>query len=224
MNTTPDLIDSLVQRAEPVRRLRPPLWRALLWLAFAGLVLVLFTIGHGPRDDLAMRFSDPAFVFRFVASLATAILAAVAAFMLSLPDRSRWCLLLPLPALAVWLATIGYGCLTDWVSIGPDGVSVGETMRCFATLVLTGIPLSFALCAMLRYSALVNPEGVALTGALAVAAMTSATLSLLHDLDATALILIWNLGSAVLVTVLGTLFGRSAFAWFASKSRILGNR
>jgi hypothetical protein len=207
-----------VQCARPERRLQPPLWRALLWLAFAGLVLVLFTVEHGPRDDLAMRFADPTFVLRFIASLATGILAAVAAFMLSQPDRSSWWLLLPLPALAVWLATIGYGCLTDWVSIGPDGVTFGETIRCFTTLVLTGLPLTLALCVMLRYSALLNPERVALTGALAVAAMTLATLSLLHDLDATVLILVWNLGAAMLLTALGTLFGRGAFAWFASKA------
>jgi hypothetical protein len=219
VTTTPDLISSLVKHATPVRRLRPPLWRALLWLAFAGLVLVLFTIGHGPRDDLAMRLGEPTFALRFAAALATGILAAVAAFMLSLPDRSRWWLLLPAPALAVWLATIGYGCFTDWVSVGPDGISFGETMRCFATLVLTGIPLSVALCVMLRYSALLEPGTVALTGALAVAAMTSATLSLLHDLDATAMILVWNLGSAALITALGTLFGRGTFAWLESKLR-----
>ena len=34
MITTPDLIESLVARAEPVRRLRPPLARAAAWLLF----------------------------------------------------------------------------------------------------------------------------------------------------------------------------------------------
>jgi hypothetical protein len=143
--------------------------------------------------------------------------------MLSLPDRSRWWLLLPVPALAVWLATIGYGCFADWVSIGPNGISFGETMLCFATLVLTGIPLSVALCVMLRYAAFLRPGTVAFTGALAVAAMTSATLSLLHDLDATALILVWNLGSAALITALGTLFGRGALSWLSSKLRVSQN-
>jgi hypothetical protein len=36
--TTPDLIESLVAGAAPVRRLRPPVARAAGWLLFAGLV------------------------------------------------------------------------------------------------------------------------------------------------------------------------------------------
>ena len=49
MTTTPDLIDALVECAAPVRRLRPPLVRAGLWLAFAGVILALLAIGHGVR-------------------------------------------------------------------------------------------------------------------------------------------------------------------------------
>ena len=48
----PDLIDALVERATPVRRLRPPLVRAGPWLAFASLILALLAIGHGVRADL----------------------------------------------------------------------------------------------------------------------------------------------------------------------------
>jgi hypothetical protein len=39
----------------------------------------------------------------------------------------------------------------------------------------------------------------AFLGGLAVAAVTSFALSLFHDLDATMIILIWNLGSAIVV-------------------------
>jgi hypothetical protein len=53
-------------------------------------------------------------------------------------------------------------------------------------------------------------------GALAVASISSAALSLLHDHNATVLILVENLGSAVLITGLGSLFGRSLLAFAAS--------
>jgi hypothetical protein len=211
---TPDLIDALVECATPVRRLRPPLVRAALWLAFAGLVLALLAIGHGVRTDLVECLRQPVFVASIAAALATGVLAAVAAFVVSLPDRSQWWLLLPAPALAVWVGTIGYGCLTDWVSIGPDGVRFGETLRCFATLVLTSVPLAIALAAMLRYAALLRPGAVTLAGALAVAAITSSALSLFHELDATMMILIWNLGAAALITGLGGVFGRRMFRWW----------
>lgn len=208
MTKTPDLIDALVECATPVRRLRPPLVRGALWLALAAFILALLAIGHGVRADLAERLHQPVFVVSIAAALATGVLAAVAAFMVSLPDRSQWWLGLPVPALAVWVGTIGYGCLTDWVVIGPDGVRFGETLRCFATLVLTSVPLAIALAVMLRYAALLRPGAVTLAGALAVAAITSSALSLFHDLDATMMILIWNLGTAALITGLGSLFGR----------------
>lgn len=207
MTETQKLIDALVAGATPVRRLRPPLVRALSWLALAGAILVLLAIGHGVRSDLVEHLRQPVFVVSIVAALATGVLAAIAAFMVSLPDRSQSWLLLPAPTLAVWIGTIGYGCLTDWVSIGPDGVHFGETVRCFATLVLTSVPLAIALTAMLRHAALLRPATATLMGALAVAAITSSALALLHDIDATAMILIWNLGTAAVIVALGALFG-----------------
>src|SRR5256885_12713860 len=50
------------------------------------------------RSDLALRLRQPEFVIGIAASLATGVLAAIASFLLSIPDRSRAWLLLPLPA------------------------------------------------------------------------------------------------------------------------------
>jgi hypothetical protein len=220
VTTTPDLIDALVECAAPVRRLRRPLVRAGLWLAFAALILALLAIGHGVRGDLAERLHQPVFAVSMAAALATGILAAMAAFVVSLPDRSQWWLLLPAPALAVWIATIGYGCIADWVSVGPDGMRLGETARCFATLVLTSVPLTIALTVMLRYAALLRAGAVAMLAALAVAAITSTALSVFHQLDATVMILVWNLGAAALITGLGSVFGRRMFRWWPTRSWI----
>jgi hypothetical protein len=208
---TQKLIDELVAGATPVRRLRPPLVGALSWLALAGAILALLATGHGVRSDLAEHLRQPVFLVSIAAALATGVLAAIAAFMVGLPDRSQGWLLLPAPTLAVWIGTIGYGCLTDWVAIGPDGVHLGETMRCFATLVLTSVPLAIALAVMLRHAARLRPVAATLAGALAVAAITSSALALMHDIDATAMILIWNLGTAAVIVALGGLFGSRLF-------------
>jgi len=213
--TTPDLIESLVASAEPVPRLRAPVARAAGWLLFAALMLALLAVARGVRPDLELRLQQPVFVIGVAAALATGVLAAIASFIVSLPGRSRGWLFLPLPTLAVWVATIGYGCLTVWVSIGPGGVSVGETARCFATLVLVGAPLSLALLIMLRHAALLAPTPVAITGSLAVAAITATALSLFHDLDASIMIILWNLGTAALLVALGGVFGRRMFSWVA---------
>ncbi len=215
MTSTSEVIDSLVLDAKPVRRLQPPAVRALCWLAFAALLLALVAVGHGVRPDLTLKLHQPAFAISVVAALLTGVLAALASFIASVPGRSQRWLLLPAPALAMWISTIGYGCLTDWVSVGPQGMSLGETARCFATLAVTGIPLSLVMLIMLRHVARLSPAPVAMMGSLAVAAMTAAALSLFHPLDATVLILLWNFGVAALFLTFSGLYGKRLFEWVA---------
>lgn len=212
MITTPQLIALLAVNARPVRRLRPPLVRTGLWLLLAAGVFVLLALGQGVRQDLAQRAEQPVFVIGIVASLVTGVLAAIASFLISLPDRSRAWILLPVPALVVWVSTVSYGCLTNWVSVGPDGMHLGEAARCFATLMLTSLPLSLALYVMLRHAVLLRPTAVTLTGSLAVAAMTATAVSLFHDLDATIMVLMWNLGIAVIIVAVGGVVGIRARA------------
>ena len=218
MIKTPDLIASLAANATPVRRLRPPVMRAACWLLLAAVVLTLLAINQGIRPDLVERLRQPTFATGLAASLLTGVLAAVAAFLVSLPDRSRLWLLLPMPALVLWLSNIGYQCLVQWIDIGPDGVSLGEAARCFATLVLTSLPLSLAMLVMLRYAAPLRPTAVTLTGSLAVAAITATALSLFHTVDATLMILMWNLGTAALFVALAGVFGRRMFRWVAPRT------
>jgi hypothetical protein len=215
--TTPDLIESLVARAKPVRRLRPPAARAALWLLFAAAIVSLLAISHGLRPDLGARLGQPLFVTGLAASLLTGVLAAVVAFIVSLPDRSRLWLLLPSPALALWVSTIGYGCLSGWVSVRPDGVALGEAADCFATLVLTSVPLWLAMLLMLRHVALLRSAAAAVAASLAVAAIASTALALFHDLDASVMILMWNLGTAALLVGLGSVFWERMLSWVASR-------
>lgn len=217
MRKTSEVIDTLVDAATPVKRLAPPLWRTLIWLAMAALILALLCIIHGVRPDLSVQLKRPIFVVSMFGALATAMLAALASFKLNLPDSSRRWMLLPLPGLAIWVSTIGYGCLSDWVSMSADGVRMGEAARCFATVLLTSAPLSVAMLIMLRYAAPLRPTIVSTVGGLAVAAMTSFALSLLHDLDATVMILVWNLGVASLIAGMASALGRSLLAWIAAR-------
>lgn len=212
MITTPQLIDALAASAKPVRRLRPPLVRTGLWLLLAAAVFGLLALSRGARPDLAQQLAQPIFVVGIVASLATGVLGALASFLVSLPDRSRAWLLLPIPTLVIWVSTVSYGCLTNWVSLGSSGIRLGEVANCFATLILTSLPLSIALFIMLRFAAWFRPTAVTLMGSLAVAAMTATALSLFHAFDATIMILVWNLGVAAMIVALGGVFGIRARA------------
>ena len=215
---TSDLIETLANSATPVRRLRPPLVRAALWLMLAGAVFALLAIMHGLRPDLPIRLRQGLFLTSAAAALVTAMLAAIASFRLGLPESSRWWALLPCPALAVWVSSIGYGCLTEWVKMDPSGIHMGEAAQCFATLLLTSVPLSIAMLVMLRHAAALRPTIVSATAGLAIAAITSLVLSLIHEFDATIMILIWNLGTAVVIAGLASWFGRTTLAWIASGS------
>jgi hypothetical protein len=217
LNTTPQLIHELVRSAKPVRRLRPPLLRAALWISFAIVLLCVIAMAHGLRSDIGTRMRDPLFVSGMAGALMTGVLAAIASFRLSLPDSSRGWLLLPMPALTLWFSSIGYGCLTDWVSIGPNGVRMGEAIRCFATLLLTSVPLSAAMLVMLRYAAFLRPALVSAVSGLAVAAMTAFALSLFHDLEATAMVLIWNVGVALVIAGIASVAGRRMLTWMTMR-------
>ena len=217
MTSTPDLIAALSANLTPVRRLRPPLVRAFMWLMLAVLVLTLIGMGHGLRPNLSMYLANTTFLVGLSASLLTGAFAAIAAFFLSLPDRSRLWALLPVPTLVVWLASIGHQCLTNWVAVGPDGMKLGETAECFATLGLTSLPLSLALMLMLRYAAPLHPTRVILLGSLAVAGITASALSLFHALDATVMILMFNLGTALVILGAGAAFSFTMRTKFFSK-------
>jgi hypothetical protein len=213
MIRTSDLVSSLATDLRPVRRLRSPLVRAVCWLMLAAVILALLAVVQGLRPDLAPRLGAPVFTAGLAATHLTGILAAVAAFLVSLPDRSRLWLLLPVPALVMWLSNTGYQCLSQWISIGPEGIGLGETARCFATLVLTSAPLSLVMLVMLRHAAPLRPRLVTVMGSLSVAALTATALFLFHSLDATVMILMWNLGTAVIFVALGSVFSRRMFHW-----------
>jgi hypothetical protein len=218
MVSTPELVAALVARAEPVRRLRPPLQRAAVWLLVAALVLLALGVLNGPRPDLSERLRQPIFTVMLLASLSTGILAAIAAFHLSLPDRSRRCLWLPVPALVLWASTIGVGCLTNWVRIGPGTLTFGTTVECLATVMMTSLPLSVILVLMLRHAARLDPVAVAVTGGLAVASIAATAVSVLHPLEATVLVLLWSLGLAALTVALAVRYGPRLLGWAETRS------
>jgi hypothetical protein len=203
MIPTDDLISALAANLRPVRRLRPPLLRATGFLLLAALILVMIAAAHGWRPGLFVRLAEIRFALSLTGAVFTGILAAVAAFLISRPGRSRHWLWLPFPALALWLSLIGYQCLRFWTPMVPGSAPPGETASCIATLVLTSLPLSLALALMLRHAASFNPAPVIFAASLSVAGITAAALTLFHPLDASIEILIFNLGTGLLIVLSG---------------------
>ena len=221
MMATSDLIDSLAADAIPVRRLRSPLRRAGLWMLFAAAIVTLLAFSHEIRPDLVSRLHEARYVLGLAGSLATGVLATLAAFMIGLPDRSRLWIFLPVPALAFWVATIGYQCL-EWVDLAPHTNRVVSEARCFSLMVLASLPMSMSMLVMLRHAAALRPVETTLVAGLAVAAIAASALAIFHNHDASVLTLLWNVGSMAFFVGLAGLYGRRMLTWVAPRPPLTG--
>src|SRR5690242_5600353 len=151
------LIAELSAGLAPVRRLATPWLRALGFIAMvvafgialasiANLEAVTERLAHAPDMWLAM-----------VGAALCAVLAAVAAFETSLPDRSPAWALLPIPAALLWVSASGLGCLRTLLLPGTHAASMGEMRVCLAFIIGISVPLSALLIAMLRRGCSLRP-------------------------------------------------------------------
>lgn len=204
---TEDLIRLLADDLRPVRPARHPVTMTALWLGVVAVVMILVVLVSGPRDDLAARLAAGFDLPQILAATATGILAAFAAFQLSLPERDRRWALLPLPTAIAWLATMGWGCLQDLARLGPEALQVGASLPCLAFIVGLGMPLTVAMLWLTRHAAWLRPGPVSALGGLSAAALASVALSLIHDLDGAAMVLVWHGLSVLVVAGLTSLLG-----------------
>lgn len=206
MITTPQLIDSLAADAKPVRPLRPPLARAGLWLGVFVAIVGLATWANGTWPLMMERLRLTRFAVEMAATFLTGIAAVIAAFYLSLPDRSRFWMVLPLPPLVLWLASSGYGCYQNWIADGPQGWRLGRSSDCFIFILTMSIPVGVALYFALRRALPLDPLRVVAVGGLGVAALAAATLQFYHPFDVTMVDLAVHV-TAVLIVVAGIVLG-----------------
>lgn len=196
------LIRDLVADLRPVKRLPPPDLRALMWLA----VVATAAAALATRADLApvreRLAGAPDMWLAATGAALTAVLAAIAAFRVGLPDRSPAWALLPLPAAALWIGASGLGCLRAWTLPGVEPTSLDQELDCLRFIVGLSVPLSALLLVMLRRARPLRAGPATALGGLAAAAAAAILLLLFHPFDASATDL---LAHAVAVTVVVTL-------------------
>lgn len=206
MNTFPNngsaherLIRDLATDLAPVRRLRSPTVRALGWLAVVAVTaVVLAMIADLPA--LGRRLTAVPDMWLAVAgSAGTAILAAFAAFQLSLPDAPRTWAVLPLPAALLWIVASGVGCLRAWLVPGTHVADMDEARDCLLFIVGLSVPLSAVLIVMLRRACPLQPGLTAAIAGLAAAAAAATLLNFFHPFDAAATDLAVHVGAVGLV-------------------------
>lgn len=180
------LISGLARDLRPVRRLPPPLLRAFVWLAALAAVAIGLA-AFANLDAVWQRISAaPDLWLAVVGSTLTAILAAIAAFELSLPDAPRAWAALPLPAALLWAAASGFGCLRVWIAPQTHVAAMSEARDCLIFIIILSVPFSALLLAMLRRACPLYPGLTAAVGGLAVAAAAATLLNFFHPYDAAA--------------------------------------
>jgi hypothetical protein len=204
----PDLLIARLSRdLRPVGRLAPPWLRAALWLLAAlwiGLLLSLFT------DFAALRMrlmAAPDMWISEAGAALTAILAAWAAFQTGVPGRSAAWLLLPLPALCLWVGASAAGCLRQTPIPGTRYEPPMHAMACMEFVLLVSTPLALLLTWLLLRAYPLRPGATAMLAGLASAAASAALLALIHPFDVSVFDLEAHLAAVLIVIGLSQVIG-----------------
>jgi hypothetical protein len=205
---TERLVERLTAELTPVRRLARPGVRLAWWLLISVPAAGLVAWGFGLRPDLAARLADRTFLVAEGAALLTALVGIYAALCAGLPDQPGWKVWLPVAPMALWLAVLGRQCLDVFLRLGPQGLSITPDAMCLPAIALGGIVPALAIAVMLRRSGKFRTTHACLCGALGAAALGAAALRLYHMEDAAIMVLVWQLGSVALFSLVAGAISR----------------
>ncbi|HTH99252.1 MAG TPA: NrsF family protein [Stellaceae bacterium] len=208
MSGTDELIQRLSGELQPVKRLAPPLWRAARLIIGATILIAVLVTIRGLREDFAKMSADPAYWVQLSSAWVMGATATLAALNISLPDRSRFWMLLPLPVACLWATGFVYGCLGDWVDVPFGAPIMHDSASCLLTITLTGVPLALALWMMLRRAKPLDAKGTAWMGGIAIAGFADTAHLLINMVEASLLILIINMTPATIIVLLLGMVGR----------------
>jgi hypothetical protein len=211
---TDTIINQLVADAGPVRPLRAPALRALLAVAAIGMAAAFAIVVLGDVSELRNRYAgrEALLALEMLAMLLTGVLAIVAAFVVSIPGRSKRWIAAPIPFLALWLLFSGLGCYDDFVRRGGVGWELGESMHCLLFIVATSALLAPLLIWRLARAKPIDPLPVALLGGLGVAAISAFVLQFFHPFTVSFLDLAVHLVAILIVVGAVGLVNRRALA------------
>lgn len=204
-----DLIDGLVGSLKPVSPLAPPPTRVAYWLAASLLYVVAVVAAAGLRLDIAEKLQDTRFLVELGSTVATAVLAALAALASVSPGRSRLLILAPLPAVIAWLGSLGEGCLRAWRAAGLGGLDISPDWYCFPAIATVSVVPTLVIVVLARRGMSSQPAVTMALATLSAASMGAAGLRLFHTQDASVMILIWQFGTVAIFTLIGALAGRA---------------
>lgn len=208
--STEDLIGRLVRDTRPVKRSSPPRILFAQWSAIGLLYLAVGVLSIGARDDLAKIWHESGFVVHSLIVMSVTVLAAIAAFKASIPDRQQRLLVVSSAiALAAWLAWM----VSALITAGEPHAGYG--WKCLRNIVVFAVPLGVLTYHLISKAAPLR-TGTAgwLTGLSAAAAADLATRFICRN-DHALHALIWHFIPVLVLGCIGVVLGRVVFRWNA---------
>jgi len=210
---TEQLIRELAEQATPVRKLSRPYTRAAMWLALSTAYIVLVLLVMPARHDLSSGLHDPLFVIEQLGGVATGIAAALAAFVSVIPGYDRKWIIVPFLPLAVWLGSLGPGCMHEINQFGIQDLQLRHNPWCVPFIVLLGAIPAVAMAVMLRRGAPLTPHLTAGLGGLAAAGLANAGVRIIHPEDVSVMLLVWHVGAVIALSALAGSAGEYFLNW-----------
>lgn len=211
---TEDLIIQLAADARPVRALAPPSARLAWWAALAIVVSALGVVAIHARSDLATALQRPDYLTRAATTIATALLSAAIAFVLSVPgrERSRYQRALPFLAGGSWVLCLGVLLAQGGDSIARLTALPINPLCIYQIVALSAVP-GIALFVMLRRAAPLQPGWNAWFGSLATLAAGAAATQLICPVDDASHQLVGHVAPVVVLTAIVAVAARTALDW-----------
>ena len=178
------LIGRLAAGLRPVKRLASPWRRAAGWLTASLWIAGLLGLFADWPELIHRLMLTPDMGLALAGALATAVLAAVAAFLTSVPGRSAWWSTLPLPPLALWVGASSAGCLRHTIAPYTAPEPHMHSMLCIYFILLIAVPLATLLMLQLRRACPLRPRLTASLAGRASAGAAATLLALVHPFDA----------------------------------------
>lgn len=211
---TDELIVALARAAHPVRPLDRPSLRLARWTAATLPLTAAAAVVIGLRADASSAITEPAFIAVAVATIATALISAASALVLSVPgaERSAWQRVLPLLMGGLWALTLV-------VLLTGGGNPVQRLLLwplhwlCVIEITALGIVPALALFTMLRRAAPLRRYWSAALATLASVAIGAAATQFLCPLDDPAHQLVGHLLPVAVLSMLGALAGHRFLNW-----------
>lgn len=212
---TDDLIVELARSAGPVQALPPPSMRLWRWARATLPLMLLAVFIIGPRKDVAAVIGDATFLGIAAVTLATALLAAASAFVLSIPgaERSRVQRTLPLIAGGVWTFVLAY-------SLAMEGAAIDRLLQwpvhaaCIIEIAFLGFFPGAALFGMLREAAPLERAWTGALAALAGVAFAAAATQFICPIDDQAHQLVGHVLPVAVLSMLGVIAGQRYLNWW----------